>query len=334
MNFTEIIEEIRAGLKGESKEDLAYLEKQIDKYKEHKFGGQIIEEISKMAYDALPQDKKDEMTRILFYNGKRLDIIFREAKGAAEVHDYTTANKLMKGIVSTIDTQFAHTSEKECFSFRNPLEEYMYMYLFNPTIKYQKTPFNFSEMLRFNGYVLIELKKVDEAISVLEKAVKYNPVNAEAYFELAEAYKLSKNADALFDITKDTIKIATSSSVLAKCYSNLGFYCIEIGDYKSAVAFFYQSMRCEENPAIVGEMNFIRQKTGKDIEKPSDIEIEAAFSKYDLKPGANQEVVSIAFALGKQAVENKQDRFAKLCLGIVCDLTDDEEVRKLYAQIK
>lgn len=334
MSYTEIIDEIRAGLKGESKEDLAYLEKQAVKYKEHKLAGQIIEEISKMAYEALPSEKKDEMNRMLFYNGKRLDLIFREAKSSAEVHDYTTSNKLMKGIVSTIDTEFIDNSEREYLSFRNPLEEYMYVHLFNPTIMFHKTPFNFSEMLRFNGYVLIELKKVDEAIALLEKAVKYNPVNADAYFELAEAYKLSKNADALLKITKDTIKIATSSSALAKCYSNLGFYCIEVEDYKSAVAFYYQSMRCEENPAIVGEMNFIRQKTGKDIEKPTDIEIEVAFSKYDLKPGANQEVIAIAFALGKQAIEKEQHKFAKLCLGIVCDLTDDEEVKKLYAQIK
>lgn len=334
MNYTEIIGEIRAGLTGESKHDLAYLGEQADKYKDHKLAYQIIEEISKMAYEALPEEKKKEMDRTLFYNGKRLDIIFREAKATADIHDYVTSNKLMKGIVSVIDSQFAHTSEKEHYSFRNPLEEYMYVNLFNPQIKYFKTPFNFSEMLRFNGYVLIELKKVDEAIELLKKAVKYNPVNAEAYFELAEAYKLSKNTQELFNTTRDTIKIATSSSILARCYSNLGFYCIEIEDYRLAVAFYYQSMRCEENPAIVAELNYIRQRTGRDIEKPTDVEIEAAFSKYDLKPGANQDVIGIAFALGKRALESNQVKFAKLCLGIVCDLTDDEEVKKLYAEIK
>lgn len=334
MDYTKIIEEIKAELKGESKEDLAFLEKQAMKYRDHKHAKQIIDEISKMAYDALPQEKKDKMTKALFYNGKRLDIIFREAKAAADVHDYSTSNKLMKGIVSTIQEQFADTSGREYYSFRNPLEEYIYIHLFNPATKFHKTPFNFSEMLRFNGYVLIELKKVDEAIEILKKAVKYNPVNAEAYFELAEAYKLKKNNDELLNTTRDIIEIATSTSILARCYTNLGFYCIEIGDYKSAVAFYYQSMRCKENPAIVGELNFIRQKTGKDIEKPTNIEIEAAFSKYDLKPGANQKVVAVAFALGKKAIDNNLDMFAKLCLGIVCDLTDDEEVKKLYAQIK
>jgi hypothetical protein len=45
-------------------------------------------------------------------------------------------------------------------------------------------------------------------------------------------------------------------------------------------------------------------------------------------------VLNIAYSLGKHAAETNQSRFAKYCLGIVCDLTDDDEVKKLYETVK
>jgi tetratricopeptide (TPR) repeat protein len=43
------------------------------------------------------------------------------------------------------------------------------------------------------GRVLLEQKKVDDAISVLERAVSLNPANGQNYYYLAEAWLLKRN---------------------------------------------------------------------------------------------------------------------------------------------
>jgi tetratricopeptide (TPR) repeat protein len=334
MNFSEIIESIKSGLTGNVQEDLKYLDQQAAKYTGHKLGAQILQAISEMAYDILPEDKREQVNRALFHDGRRLDVIFREARAAIDNKEFAKAHELMEDIIVTIDDYYKETDEIKFISFRNPFDEYLYHHLFVEKKKLQLPPFDLSEIFRLNGFTLIELNRVDDAIKSLGRAIEFNPVNTTAYLELAEAYKLKKDADNLYNVTKRIINIANSNIILGQCYANLGFHCIEKKDYDGAVCFYYISMRCAENPAIVGELNYIRRLTGQDIEPPSDVAIQATFSKYDLKFGPNPEVIRTAYNLGRFAHDKGDKDLARFCLGMVCDLTNDEEAKQLYASIK
>ena len=58
MSFDAIMNEIKAGLTGDSNADIDYLQEQVDKYKDHEDAKKIIMECGKLIYELLPEDQK------------------------------------------------------------------------------------------------------------------------------------------------------------------------------------------------------------------------------------------------------------------------------------
>ena len=79
MSTQEILQEIRDGLTGENGVDMVYLEGQMEKYKDHENVAEIENGIAEMAYEMLPDEKKEEMARMMYIDGKRLDVIMNDA---------------------------------------------------------------------------------------------------------------------------------------------------------------------------------------------------------------------------------------------------------------
>lgn len=59
-------------------------------------------------------------------------------------------------------------------------------------------------ILAFYGYILVEMKKPEEAVRVLEKAIKYNPVNTGPRFEMAECFKVLRNPQSYLKRKRNT----------------------------------------------------------------------------------------------------------------------------------
>ena len=79
MSVNEIMQEIRDGLSGEYGVDMAYLEGQVSKYKDHENAADIESQIAELAYEILPDEKKEQVARMMYLDGKRLDAVMNEA---------------------------------------------------------------------------------------------------------------------------------------------------------------------------------------------------------------------------------------------------------------
>lgn len=80
MTTKEIIEKIREGLTGEYSVDMVYLESQADKYRPTKNGKEIESAIADLAYEILPDDKRALLNKMMYIDGKRLDVVFADAR--------------------------------------------------------------------------------------------------------------------------------------------------------------------------------------------------------------------------------------------------------------
>ncbi len=58
MDFEKIMREITSGLTGDSGKDIKYLMDQMEKYKEHEMGKEIIRACGRLLYQCVPEDKK------------------------------------------------------------------------------------------------------------------------------------------------------------------------------------------------------------------------------------------------------------------------------------
>ena len=329
-----IIEEIKKGLVGDPAKDIQYLQEQGVKYKDHAQAGEILKALSELSFSLLPEENRRKIKEDLFIDDKRVDQVFAEANEKVKAKDIDGALEILAKIEAHADKVFP--TEKNCFfSFRNRLEEYMYSHFYKPEEKYGRTPFDFCQFLSAYGYLLIEKHQPQDAVAKLEKAIKYNPVNSEPRFELAEAYKLLHEPENLFECIKETVKIAISPYHISRCYANLGYYCIEIKDYDSAVAFYYESLMFAKNPAVQGELQHIRAITGKQIVPPTRDEVLAVFEKYGIKNGPDQDIVNIAFSLGNYCIEhNAPPQESLFYMQIAYDLSRSEKVLEIIDRLK
>lgn len=324
----DIIEEIKKGLTGDSAKDIQYLQEQGMKYRTAPNAPEILKILSDMSFDLLPEENKNQLKTMMFIGDKRLDQVFNDANTCVKNKDIDGAINLLAEIEKKADQYFAPDSTPNKFSFRNRLDEYIYAQRNKPENKYARTPFDFCQYFSAYGYLLVEKRKPQEAAEKLKKAIAYNPSNVDPRFELAEVYKLTHEPEKLLDCIRETLKISTTPVHIARCYANLGYYGIEVKDYDSAVAFYYESVVYAKNPAVSGELQHIRAITGKDITPPTRDDILAAFEKYGIKNGPDQEVVNIAYSLGCYCMEHDAPpQESMFYMQIVYGLTRDEKVK-------
>ncbi len=335
----EIIEEIKKNLTGDAAADATYLNTEAMKYRSHENAEEILKALSDIAFDILPEDKKQYLRETMLIGDKRIDQVFHEANELFKEHKLEESAELMKKIEEKADAFRKVPGNQNLFSFRNRFDEHLYREIFNPENEFGKTPFDLCMYLTAYGYILVEMGKGREAVPVLEKAIEFNPVNIGPRFELTETYKmLHEPAKQLYTI-RDTLTIASDPREIARCYCDLGYYCIEIKDYDSAVAFYYTSLLYAPNDHVAGEIQHIAMLKGKQVDPPKKQDIEKAFSKYKIKEGPNPVVVNLAYSLGEYCVEhNAHPQESLYYYSIVYNLTRDEKIKekldKLVEQAK
>ena len=65
-DFDSIMREITRGLSGDSATDIAYLKEQMEAYKDHEMGKEIIRACARLMYDLIPEDKKKDIRQHLY----------------------------------------------------------------------------------------------------------------------------------------------------------------------------------------------------------------------------------------------------------------------------
>lgn len=329
MTTEEIMEQIRAGLTGEYSVDIVYLEAEADKYQNARNAKEIGSAIADLAYEIMPDDKRALLTKMMYIDGKRLDVIFDEANKLSREKKIEESFRLTEALYTKIRMNYRETEKEVYLSMRNTLEHQMYLNFYRPSKKLVKPVFDLSQMVLLHGYNLLELHRAEEAARVINDAIRYNPMNTDAYFELAECYKVLRQPDMLLSVTKETIEVAVTPIQLSRCYCNLGYYGVEVKDYDRAVCFYYESLIYADNPFVAAELHHIHTITQKKIVPPTREEVNEAFEHYGMKSGANPDVVAIITGLAKESIENKELPAIRFYLHMQYGLTRDPGIKEM-----
>ena len=324
-----IIADLEEQLTGDTLKDMQFLQKKADTYAGQDDGAEIAEAIVQLAMSKMPQENQDYLNKMLYLDGTRLSAVYQEALKLSNQHLTAQSLKLTKQLYDHIRENFKETDTSRFFSFRNLLESNLYYQLYHPTKNLLKTPFDFTRYITLHAYNLIEVRRTEEALPVLQEAIRLNPVNPDPRFELAEAYKLLGNRKMLLETIKDTLPVCTSAYALARCYTNLGWYCTELKDYDSAVAFYFESMIFEKHPAVPSELHHISMLTEKPITPPTRQEVLKAFEKYKIRNGPGEEALHVVTSLSNQAIERKNWAEAVFYLYVIHDLTKDPAAKAM-----
>lgn len=98
-DFEEIMKEITSGLTGDPKQDMSYLQEQMEKYKDHEYGKEIIRACGRLLYKAMPDDMKEEIAGVIDKDAKGFDAALEEIRFNIYKKEYDKALKLMEAMV-------------------------------------------------------------------------------------------------------------------------------------------------------------------------------------------------------------------------------------------
>lgn len=323
----DLLQQIQSRMTGDRVQDTAILEEEINRLEGQENANEIADELLQMAYGMITDEEQAYLQKTLYIDGKSLSHIYAETSDLMRKGNRAEALKLSRALYEHILMHFRESDTERFFSFRNPFESNLYHILYHPTKRLIKTPFDFTLYIGAHAYNLVEAGRAPEAIPVLKEAIRFNPVNPDPRFELAEVYKLTGDNDKLFETVMDTLPICTSAYAISRCYSNLGFWCVNTKDYDSAVRFYYESLNFADHPAIAGELKHIEVLSGKPLVPPTKEMINKAFAKYEIYHGPGQEVLHVAHELAKQANEAGQLREEAFYLNIIVSLIHDDEAQ-------
>lgn len=332
MDFDAIMKEITGGLTGDGQKDMQYLMDQIEKYKDHEMGKEIIRACGRLIYQCVPEERKAEFGRMIQNDLLSHESVLEEVRFKQHEKKYDEALALLEGMIRKIeDVNFFEddrVSEYHCFS--EFFEEALYRMRVRPEKELRRADDPLDQIYTQYGSLLIDLGRPEDAEAALEKALRWNPASAQIIFEYAEAAKLQGNMDAFFQRTLDAFRYAFRPKQVARCFRNLGFYFTEKELWEESAACHTMSLQFDrESTMAMSELYYIQRKAGKVIPPPTMEYVQKIADKYGFPAGADPDVIGMSYSYGKHFAESGDPAWARYCWQITYDLTDDEEIKKM-----
>lgn len=331
-DFDTIMREITSGFNGDSKTDMAYLQAQMEKYKEHEMGTEIIRACGRLMYELIPDDKKEELDKLISNESSGIEATLEEVRFNIYKNDFDKALKIIEALVKKIEDMNAFQDDQvsEYHVFEEFFEEVLYQHRNNPEKDIRRAQIPYTEVYLLYGSLLLELKKIPDAQVALEKGLHWNPVSFRIMSEYMETYKIIGDLDRFFALTLDSFKIAFHAKDVARCYRNLGYYFVEKKLYSEAIATYLLSNQFDgQSKQVQSELYYINEMTKSKIKKPSIEDVKKYAEKYGFPMGADGDILGLAFAYGKHFMEQNASNAARYFFSIVYELTNDEEIKKL-----
>lgn len=332
MEKNDILKELRAKLGDSPEENEKMLKAEAEKFaNEGNTDG--VNAVGELLLEMMPDDRKKEIERLTHLDGLRLDEYHQKIVDLIEAKKALQALPLAEKLYNKITTEYAHTEKAKFVSLRNPFEDNLCQTIFKDDRILNRTPFDFSSYITTYAYLLVETGANIDAIPVLETAIEYNPVDVAPRFELCEVYKLIRNKRMVIEVTRDTLKVASSPVAIARCYANIGYILTSFADFEDAGVFYTASVMFAPNKGVAFEMQHLSDLKGSPIIRPTQQQLINTMKKYDIEFGPDKTVIEVCAQLSSYFLSRKDFPNALQALKMTYNLTRDEHVKELILKI-
>ena len=331
--YEEIIKEIKSNLGTNKDLNRQYLSSQIEIYKDHPYNKEIIREISRMMWDCLSEDEKQEFIEVSNNENPIMDIL-NDIYFDIENGNYETPLHELDKFMETFPGMFEDDKVSEYHFFTNPLEELIFLKYIGLKKELRYIPDNkpLLDLYYVYGFLLLESKQYEKAEEYLKKAIKINPVSARIILELTEIYKVHTYTFNEFIIrTSDALKYAYYPQDIARCYRNLGYYYVEENDFRTALALYIYSMEFEASPLAYAEIKYIQSRSKVELSLNECIEI---IEGKNIQLGVNPFILECLDELIFEYEKNNLPNQVRYFLELKFDITNDEKILDKINKIK
>ncbi len=189
-----------------------------------------------------------------------------------ENKDLAKAKEELEDVIKEFDN-YNLGNVDECYAFNNIIE---YTFLSNRSevpqkVKWLDVSINFAYFEL--TYIYNELGDFDRAIEMADMGLKYNPVDAQLFFEKAEAYKNKKEFENMKKTAYEAYDCILNEFQMARFFRLLGYYYIESNELDVALACYMHSLYfCKDENAITEISYILKLRKGKDVLQNDEID--------------------------------------------------------------
>ncbi|MDE6035516.1 MAG: tetratricopeptide repeat protein [Ruminococcus sp.] len=328
MSYNEIYADLKSKLTDDIKGNDTFLRREAERFA--RIGNMDgVKVAGELLVENMPEEELEEIKRITHLDGVGLDVVHKQITDLLEKHNAVDAKPIAERLYKKITVEFKETDKYKYVSTRNPFEDNLMQILFRQEKTLNRAPFDLAVYLTTYAYILTETGSPFDAIPVLRQAIEFNPVDCAPMFELAEVYKLLQNRKRLIEVTRDTIKIASSPVTLARCYANMGYALTDSGDFDDASGFYQASTMMYPHKMIPYEMRHLAQLKGSPLRRYTNEELTEIFARYEMKFGFNPEVLRVASELAAHYLGERNIPNALNALKMVYNMTRDDNIKNI-----
>ena len=329
--FNKIMSEINSGLTGNPEKDMEFLNEQSIKYKDHKYGKEILRACGRLMYDVMPDDVRKKLEKVADDYSSKINDSLNQAEQFLLKKEFNKALKIIEDLILELDENQPYKDDEvsEYYNFEEYFEEVLFQELNKTEKEIRRVPVPYTRIYNIYGYILYELDKFNEAKRCLEIGLGWNPVSFKLMSEYIEILKVKGDLENFFKLTINAFKIAFRPQNVARCFRNLGYYFAEKELYSEAKAAYIMSLQFErDSEQALKELYYVDEKTDHKLEKPPIEKVKEYAAKYSFPIGADIDVLTLAYQKGIKSLENKEPFAARYYFSILYDLTHDPEIKQ------
>lgn len=244
--------------------------------------------------------------------------------------DKVYINKLEK-LIENCELELAKENKKY-ISFNHIVEVYYYQY-FIKDYEYECSPISINRLYKTLARINCKYGYKNKAIELYEKAIQYNPVDLEVFFELGDIYKTIGDLKKFIAYTKESYNYCCSRATLAKYYRNLGFYYLELYEPELSEKLYNYSNIYYETKNANSELIFLEKVLKRKQTKYSIEVLQNVLNKNGIAIKANPDTVGLTYIAAKDALKLGNLKAAKECYYMVYDLTNDCQIKRIINSI-
>jgi len=278
----EIINDICLKLTDDFKYNYNYLNSSIDKYIDDPLYDKIKISINNKIFQLLLNNSKDKRNDIN-------DIIYQvQDEIFSENPVYEKNIQVLMNLVND-NIFYEYYNFYELHDFRDDIDYYFYQSI-DRNIKRIYIPF--SKIYYLLAIIYNNQNKYEEALKMAEKAIKWNPLFIDAYFEMFYSYKKQNDIDNLKNLINKIHTYIYKPDDLAYFYKTIGDYYYDLNDLELAYAIYYISYKNKNNRRVLERLANINELLGRGNYLYKDEELKEILEKNGIPYGTSEENIN------------------------------------------
>lgn len=224
-------------------------------------------------------------------------------------------------------------SDKPDICANHLLEFYLFEYYYK-TREYDSHHHPVHQMYLSVAKILIEQKKYDVALGVLDKAREWNPVDMDIIWSVTDCLKMTGKLEELYAFLIDCYPYIYTRSDMARFYRCLGFYYVEKYEPDIAMVVYTYSNMYSHNKNADSEIKYLETALEKECPEYTVDEIQKILLEKNIPDGISETTLAILYRAGQLELESGDKKAAIECLELLYEVTGDEEVGHMLDKIE